>query len=199
MFCYRLEDYGNLILVCMITIIMASLHAQAGTKCKCERHSADAEANGTCSRTEDTAYCTLAFTATPAEDYDAFVDRLEKMGLELNPRYVLNEAWKRPPESFSDDELVKALPVLFAISQREHFREITPEIAKIFSSKDYHKNIASLLGAYRTNSQSVTKIEVGPFIAVVSYGCMELRNNNIITMVKTRWALSEFFCSDIKR
>jgi hypothetical protein len=165
--------------------------AEDGTKCKCISHPAEAEALGTCSRTEDDKYCTLVFTTTPQEEYDDFKKRLQSFNLMIDPREALKMAYNTPPNEFRDDQLKEILPILFAISQRTHFQNLTPHIAKLFST-----NLKEIFGPYKGRGKSVKKINVGNFNAIISYGCIELRQNKIFTMVKTRWSNAEFFCDD---
>jgi hypothetical protein len=182
----------------IVTIFILSLlyssfpsFAENGTKCKCINHPAEAEGVGTCSRTEDDKYCTLVFTTTPQEEYEDFKKRLQSIGLKMDPREALQMAYKIPPEGFKDEELKDILPVLFAISQRTHFQNLTPEIATSFSG-DMNK----IFGLFREKGKLVTERNVGIFKAKISYGCMELRIDKISTMVKTRWSNAELFCDD---
>ena len=179
--------------VCLIFLLFSIITqtAEAGTKCKCEKHPAEAEAIGTCSRTEDPNYCTLVYTTTPEEEYKAFVDRLQKLGLREDPRQILRMAYEVPPQKFGADLLRNTLTILFAISQRRHFQDVTPEVAKAFKQP-----INEIQQAYQKEGKSVTKSKIGSFDAIISYGCIELRRGNLVTMVKTRWSKANFFCND---
>ena len=187
----------NLARLCLIAFLSALItaYAEAGTKCKCETHLAEAEATGTCSRTEDKNYCTLVFTTTPQTEYQVFVNRLRKLGLNDDPRKILEMAYKMPPQSFNEKLLRQALPILFAISQRTYFQEVTADIAKAFGKQP----LKEIQGAYQKEGTSVIKTKLGPFNATVSYGCIELKRGDLATMVKTRWSKAEFFCHDFKK
>ena len=69
-----------------VLLIIGLVDANAGTMCKCERHKAEAEANGTCSRTEDSRYCTLAFSATPKAYRKVFRNFLSEVKKEVKKR-----------------------------------------------------------------------------------------------------------------
>ncbi len=153
-------------------------------------HQAEAEATGTCSRTEDDTYCTLVFTTT----HNDFVTLLQSLGLEKDPREALQIAYKYPPNNLNAEQLKGILPVLFAISQRTHFQYLTPEIAKTFSG-----DISQIFEPYRKEGKSVIKTNVDNFNATISYGCMELSRGKVFTMVKTRWSKAEFFCDDFPK
>ena len=72
----------NVVAVCLSLLCGTyPTFAEEGTKCKCISHQAEAEATGTCSRTEDDTYCTLVFTTTQPKEYNDFVTRLQSLGL----------------------------------------------------------------------------------------------------------------------
>src|SRR5215469_15284067 len=100
----------------MLLFLWLSCTSAFATKCQCKQHPADAEANGTCSRTEDEKRCTLTFTATSPEEYQEFLSRLKKLGLVDDPHYILWLTYQYPPETYPDKFVVDDLPVLFAIS-----------------------------------------------------------------------------------
>ena len=185
----------NVVAVCLSLLCGTyPTFAEEGTKCKCISHQAEAEATGTCSRTEDDTYCTLVFTTTQPKEYNDFVTRLQSLGLEIDPREALQIAYKYPPNNLNAEQLKGILPVLFAISQRTHFQYLTPEITKIFSG-----DISQIFEPYRKEGKSVIKTNVGNFNATISYGCMELSRGKVFTMVKTRWSKAEFFCDDFPK
>jgi hypothetical protein len=168
-----------------------------GTKCKCKQHPADAEASGTCSRTEDEKLCTLTFTATPLQEYEQFKTRLKALGLTDDPHAVLRAAYEQEPKAYSDTFITEDLPILFAISQREdHFQPRTAEILKaIRANKDKIKS-AFMNPDFKYKA---TSGDISQFKAVISYGCIELSVGQFSSLVKTRWAESNKLCDDFSK
>lgn len=176
-----------------LSILLVSPQALA-TTCKCRQHPAQAEASGTCSRTEDKSSCTLTFTATTPEEYARFVRELRSYGLdEIDPHLALDFAMRSRPEEWKIQGLAKVLPVLFAISQREIFVDVTPKVFEAFKSNCTQDACSVFEHAFRLSGQTVEK-DFGEFKASVSYGCIELQRGDLYTMVKTRWSPRRFFC-----
>ena len=214
----------NLYLAVFAICILVATDANAGTRCNCRYHSAEAEADGTCSRTEDSSYCTLAFSATPLAYRDVFVKSLvdvtnivsqrieQEIPISTNVDETLGFAFETPPEAWGPENLKKHLPLLFAMSQRDifkegrsareglnadnyYFREATIEVtAFIFENADQiakqWSNKESLAGGAKFE-------QVGNHEAIISYGCIEVHiGTAIYTMVKTKFSLGGFSCSD---
>jgi hypothetical protein len=171
--------------------------AAYATKCRCKQHAADAEADGTCSRTEDEKLCTLTFTATPPQDYEQFKSRLKNLGLTDDPHDVLRQTYEKTPDTYSDRFITDDLPILFAISQREeHFRPRTKEILEaIRADKEKIKGVFANIDFKHKFKDD----KIGQFDAVISYGCIELSAGKFSSMVKTRWAESNKLCNDFSK
>jgi len=174
-------------------------HPAWSTECRCEQHPARAEANGTCSRTEDTKYCDLAFSTTPPAEYREFVVRLSKMNI-IEPRKALQFAFETPPEQWSKNDLDTILPALFAISQRIRFQDLTQPIAIAVRSSRRE----DLYSAFTTREPAkFQKLQVGPFAAIVSRGCIALSGTvsgrQFSSMVKTESSAAQLFCHDFFR
>jgi hypothetical protein len=168
------------------------------TECKCRQHKSEAEAGGTCSRTEDAQYCTLRFSSTTEAEYKAFTDALAKIGMEVMPREALQFAFERPSKEWDQTALQKMLPPLFAVSQRTLFREQTAIVATALRDalKQGSPTASRISEAWRGYGPKVARLDVPPFQATVSAGCIELRRAEFSTMVKTRWSETRFFCDD---
>jgi hypothetical protein len=180
----------------LLCLVSASAFA---TKCRCKQHAADAEANGTCSRTEDEKLCTLTFTATPPQEYEQFKSRLKELGLTDDPHDILRQAYEKAPDTYSDKDkfITDDLPILFAISQREeHFQPRTKEILEVIRANklEIQKVFTSPDFKYKSKDG-----KIGQFDAVISYGCIELSAGKFSSMVKTRWAGSNKLCNDFPK
>lgn len=171
--------------------VAQSVTAQT-TQCKCRQHPSEAEATGTCSRTEDPSYCTLKFTTTTPEEYREFVSRLKRIGIGP-PRDALRFAFQNPPENWSDSDIAAVLPPLFAVSQRTAFQDETARIGQ--NLQEAAKNNEFVIAFVKSEREAV-EIRLKDYRATVSRGCVELQRDKLFTMVKTRWAESMFYCDD---
>ena len=208
-----------LISLAALLLLTMPLHTtRAGTLCKCRNHSAEAEANGTCSRTEDKKYCTLKFSATPPSYRDVFVEFIEEIntiGLQVTISTdvveALRFAFTTSPDHWDEDTIRHFLPLLFAISQREiytedpdqlglsdsnyHFRDTTFSVARFIDA-----NAEDILKYWGDTSTLVSNVDLhnyGGVSATISYGCIQLRfDDGVETMVKTRFSLGGYFCTD---
>ncbi len=181
-----------IVLLAML-LVPASAYA---TKCHCRQHKADAEANGTCSRSEDETRCTLTFTTTPPKEYDEFVARLRKLNLTADPREVLRDAFAKPPEAYGEKFVPEYLPILFSISQRTYFLERTPQIVKVIRE---NKNKIERVFLNPEFKRKAVREKLLPFEAIMSYGCIEIKDGSFYSMVKTRWAEANLFCDDFPK
>jgi hypothetical protein len=182
--------------MCSLLSMFLIITAAHSTQCKCRQHNADAEANGTCSRTEDEKRCSLCFTTTTPEEYRRFVSQLQNLGLKTDPREVLSKAAQMPPESHGSLFVSEYLPILFSISQRVYFEDRTPQIVKAIRSNQ--KVIEEILLNPEYKRRAV-KQQLSNFDATISYGCVEIKEGNFYSMVKTRWSEGVFFCNDFPK
>lgn len=184
----------NLLVVTAILFLhLGHVYDAQATTCDCKQHSADAEASGTCSRTEDESNCTLSFTSTPPEAYEEFVSRLQGLGVKWDPREALRLVSRRPPEDFSG-MLFELMPPLFAISQRTHFREATPRMLEAVRAIESSVNADRIRSRFVQRDGQATTIDEGNAVWIVSYGCANLRLSDIEFMIKTRWSPRLFDC-----
>lgn len=211
---------STLVAVPLLSVVSLT-EAHAGTKCDCKRHNAEAEASGTCSRTEDDSYCTLKFSATPRAYRRVFADFLQQVESEVrwqtNQDFrisdvdaALNFSWRTPPFDWEAPHIRQYLPVLFAISQREtisddrrpglsdhnyRFRQTTFDVTTfIVESTD------AILQGWQdrdTMSDRAIAIELHNRVrATVSYGCIQVNLEGVETMVKTAFSLGGYGCTD---
>ena len=206
----------------LLFTLMVSV-AEAGTSCKCKRHKAEAEASGTCSRTEDSNYCTLKFSATPPEHRQAFIEFLQEVEnnvgrgsrdniISKDVDRSLNFAFATPPADWRAKDIRSHLPLLFAISQRNvysddasgglssdsyRFRDTTFQVTDfIFRNAE---EILELWSNDNTLTTSTNFQQIGGVDAAVSYGCIQViffLSTEVRTMVKTRFSLGGYFCDD---
>ena len=208
----------SVVLVLLLTIPLQL--AQAGTSCKCVQHKAEAEARGTCSRTEDSSYCTLKFDATPLLYREAFVKFLDEVQDSIDVRVpistdidaVLDFAFLTLPSQWTENDIRQYLPVLFAISQRSifagrnsrpgldsssyPFRETTFAVAAFID-----RAAPKLVGPWTDDMTLGTEVEYRSMDrdveAAISFGCIQLRfSNGVETMVKTKFSLGGYDCTD---
>ena len=192
-----LRVWAKLIQPNQVMRVMAEGGAAQTTPCKCQQHPAEAQATGTCSRSEDQSYCTLEFTTNTQEGYEQFVSRLKGMGIG-SPLEALRFADEHPPESWNPDDIKTYLPALFAVSQRTRFQERTSSIANAI--RESSQSNSQLFGAFTAKGKRVAQqFQIGDFSAVVSYGCVELNQPSFHSMVKTRWSEAGVFCSDFRQ
>jgi hypothetical protein len=166
------------------------------TECKCRQHPAEAESDGTCSRTEDPNYCTLRFRTTPPGEYEEFVERLRKIGVGA-PKVSLQFANSKPPQAWGPKEIEQLLPALFAMSQRTQFQDQTARIAEAIRQASKNENFVKF---FASADQNAIKLKLGDFDATVSLGCVELNRgaDRFYSMVKTPSSKSRFFCDDFQ-
>ncbi|MEO3428482.1 hypothetical protein AAFN88_06460 [Pelagibius sp. CAU 1746] len=163
------------------------------TTCECKQHPAEAEAAGTCSRTEDKDNCTLSFTSTPPEAYKDFVSRLQGLGIEQDPRQALDQAFKMPPE-FYRDGLYQLLPALFAVSQRTKFQDATPIMLKAVQNVAESDDAATIKDIFANKGADPKQGSAGGVAWLASYGCVSLKFDGFEFMVKTRFSQRVYFC-----
>ena len=203
----------------VLLLILPFDFAQAGTSCKCRRHNAEAEATGTCSRTEDSKYCTLKFSATPPGYREVFVEFIDQVNDEIGPQVpistdvneTLNFAFRTRPSDWDEAQLRHHLPLLFAISQREiydeyrdrqglshvnyRFRTTTFRVARLID-----ENARQIMENWRDEDSLGSPVYTQYFNyaeAEISYGCIQLNfGDGVETMVKTRFSLGGYFCTD---
>ena len=162
------------------------------TRCPCRHHPAEAEAEGTCSRTEEPKWCTLAFSATSEEEYTKLVNRLKQFNFQVTPRDALRVSWEVPPEKWAAWDYLAAL---FIISQKwEGFKKQSEEVLEAIS-KEVRPEALKYFGDHELMSKA-TKINIGRFEAIISYGCIELRRDDFYTMVKLRFSQAINYCDD---
>jgi len=165
-------------------------------RCPCKYHSATAQGEGTCSRSEDKYHCTIEFSATKLEEYQDFVKYLRHIGLNADPREALAFATEEPPEKWDISFVKESLPVLFAISQRFWFED------KISITKDLIQNNASFIiesvQLKPTEERKYRSIKISGFNMIIGYGCIELRKGHFTTMVKTPWSKPGCYCDSTK-
>ena len=200
-------------------LVMQPATAEAGTQCKCKQHKAEAEADGTCSRTESSSYCTLKFSATPPQYREVFVDFLTQVESELFGQKVFSKdvveslgfAYDTPPINWSVEDLIARLPLLFAISQRhiagDHgspgldtnnypFRNATLEVVK-FVTDNADRILFGWTDPSTMDDGSGDSWSNNGILSYVSYGCIEVRlSDEVETMVKTRFSLGGYDCRD---
>lgn len=175
----------------LLLVVSANVTAQT-TQCKCRQHPSEAEASGTCSRTEDPNYCTLKFSTTTPQEYLEFVSRLSKDGIGP-PRDALVFASQNAAQNWKPSDIATHLPSLFAVSQRTTFQDQTARVA--VEIREAAKN-ETFIGAFVNGKREATVIRLKEFEATVSLGCVELRRDKLFTMVKTQWSEAKFFCND---
>ena len=169
----------------LLTLMVAGANAKYN-RCPCKYHSATAQGEGTCSRSEDKNYCTIEFSATKLAEYNEFVNYLDGIGLTFDPRNALAYSTEEPPEKWNLTFVRQALPVLFAISQRFGFQDrITVTRDIIQKNADF---IIKSVQSKPTHAKKYSSIEICGFTLIVSYGCVELRQGDFTTMVKTPWS-----------
>ena len=165
-------------------------------RCPCEYHNATAQGEGTCSRSEDKYHCTIEFSATKLEEYQEFVKYLGGIGLHTDPRKALKFATEVPPEKWDIGFVNNVLPVLFSISQRFWFENKIPLINEIIM-----KNAGFIIESIQlkpTKERPYRSVKTNEFKIIVSYGCIELRQGNFSTMVKTPWSKAGCYCDSTK-
>jgi len=72
----------------LLTLMVAGANAKYN-RCPCKYHSATAQGEGTCSKSEDKNHCTIEFSATKLAEYNEFVNYLGGIGLTFDPRNAL--------------------------------------------------------------------------------------------------------------
>ena len=178
----------------ILTLVVLFSENSNATTCECKQHSAEAEAAGTCSRTEDKSSCTLSFTSSPPEAYSDFVSRLKDLGINQDPREALNLTFERPPE-FYRRELLDLLPALFAVSQRTDFRNATATMLKTVQSVANTTDAKTIMDAFsEKNGADPETLSLGNATWLVSYGCVSVTAGELEFMVKTRFSGRLFFC-----
>lgn len=196
----------RLLMACFAMVcVLQFVPVEAGTKCSCDQHKAEAEAAGTCSKTETSSKCSLKFSSTPRIYRQLFVEYLAQFDRIVRERYdrvristdvdaSLTFAFTTPPGQWSELDIVSHLPLLFAMSQRPSYadgdtRYARPELD--FDRYDFavtervvtfivkHANEILQRWSDRNTLYDDTNFESFSFgddaQAAVSFGCLQLR------------------------
>lgn len=171
--------------ICLPKILFADSRT-----CPCKIHSAQAIADGVCSRSEDKQSCTLEFTAAESDEYEKLKSFLKELKLKNDPREAFSLATKYPPQKLPSDFLTDWLPVLIAVSQWRIFPKQTPNFIGVLK-----KNPQKVDHAFRfSEGTSHEELVIGPFKVSAGYGCIEMSKDEFSTMVKTPFSEATYYC-----
>lgn len=168
----------------------------SATMCRCHQHSAESEAEGACSRTEDEKQCSLVFTPGSKALYSRLSQRLRKRERQTGAKEALYQFSILRPEELGEEFVTDLLPALFEVSQKDKFPRFSSAISRILRSKDFQRIGQIMLSPEYLKTSKHHRID--DFSVTVSYGCIEFQQGTFFSMVKTQWSRAIFYCDDFQ-
>jgi len=202
--------FGFIGIILIALMVVSHTPTALATSCKCKQFPSEAEAEGTCSRTEDKQSCTMSFTSTTPEEYEKLKNLLTDLGKAkldvavVEPHEAIAITRDTKPEDYSDKMLLSLLPSMLAISQRTTFSDLIPAMFDLIAAARKEEKFDDIFRVFANPTGEPERISFAGATAIVSYGCIDItvetlrtdamERGNLSMMMKTRWSPRQFFC-----